>query len=98
MKFLPKSLAGRLSVILTAVSLIMLAVFFISMLFGTSDFDSRFWDVTVCICVISELLALIFSMTAQIRFSDKTISVYISLVLSALTISFVLIHSLFIKE
>ncbi|MFA5342011.1 MAG: hypothetical protein WC332_09555 [Clostridia bacterium] len=98
MKFMPKSLAGGLSVILTAISLIALLTFFISMIFGLLTFDSRLWDITVCICVVSELLALIFSMTALIRFTDKKLSVYISLALSSLTIAFVLIHSLIINN
>ncbi|HQM38701.1 MAG TPA: hypothetical protein PLT91_00500 [Clostridia bacterium] len=98
MKFMPKSLAGRLSVILTAISLLAIIIFFITMLCGIVNFESRLWDVCLCICVVCELFALIFSITALIRFSDKTISVFISLILSSLSIAFVLVHSLFIKD
>lgn len=97
MKFLPKSLAGGLAAILTAISLIVVIVFFVAMLLGVVSFNCNYCDMTQCIFIVTQLLALMLSVTALIKFSDKRISVYISLILAILTLCFVLMHCLLTK-
>lgn len=97
MNFLPRTLAGKLSVILTAISLIVVIAFFVAMLFGAVSFDCNYCDMAQSIVIITQLLALICSLTALIRFSDKRVSVYISLALALLTVCLVIVYSLLLR-
>ena len=99
MNVLPKSRLGKWSVGLTAFFLLLLAVFFTFMLLGVVTFDQgHWWDITVAIAAPVEIIAFILSVVAYGKAKERSFSIYLSLVIGAGVVLFILLHSLFIQD
>lgn len=97
-KFLPKSSLGKWSAGLTAFFVLLITVFLIFVLFGMVTFDEgHLWDITVAVAASTEIVAFILSILA-VKKKERSVSVYLSLIIGACVILFILLHSLFIND
>ena len=96
----PKTVLGKWSVGLNAFVLIVIAISVIFVLvLGILSFDDHWWDVTVPLLILATLVALVTGITSVVRKNrDRSVLVYLSIVVSILAILFVLLHSLFISD
>jgi hypothetical protein len=98
MIFIPKAHLGKWSVGLNA---FFLAVIFISIMlvkvFGILSFDNHWWDVTVPILAIATITAFVLGMITIIK-KERSVLVYISVIIGLLAILFIPLHSLFIND
>lgn len=98
LNFMPKTRSGKWSVGLNA---FFLAVIFVSLMlvkaFKILSFDDHWWDVTVPILAIATITAFILGIIAIIK-KDRSVLVYISVIIGLLAILFILLHSLFIND
>jgi hypothetical protein len=65
---------------------------------GILSFNDHWWDVTVPIAFLIEMVAFFTGIRAVIKHKDKSILVYSSIIVGFLTILFVPLHSLFIND
>ncbi|MDV3426205.1 MAG: hypothetical protein LIR50_03310 [Bacillota bacterium] len=98
-QFLSKSSLGKWSSGLTAFFILLITVFLIFMSFGLVTFDEgHLWDITVAIAAPTEIFAFILSILAVKKKKERSVSVYLSLIIGACVILFILLHSLFIHD
>ena len=94
----PTTKLGKWSAILNIVFLIIIVVSVILVLvLGILDFGDKWWDVTVPVAFLIEMVAFYTGIRA-VRKKDHSILVYLSIVIGSLTILFVFLHSLFISD
>ena len=96
--FIPKTYSGKWSV---GLNTFFLVVIFISIMlvkvFRILSFDDHWWDITVPILVLATITAFILGIIAIIK-KERSILVYISVIIGLLAILFILLHSLFIND
>lgn len=98
-KFLPKSSLGKCSAGLTAFFVLLITVFLTFMSFGMVTFDEGHqWDITVAVAAPTEIIAFILSILAVKKKKERSVSVYLSLIIGVCVILFILLHSLFIND
>jgi len=99
MKLKPKTKLGKWSAILNIIFLIIVVVSVILVLvLGILDFGDKWWDITVPIAFIIEMSAFVLGIRAIVKYKDKSVLVYSSIIIGLLTILFIPLHSLFISD
>lgn len=96
--FIPKTLLGKWSAWL---NVFFLVVIFISIIlvkvFKVLSFDNHWWDITVPILTLATITAFILGIIAIIK-KERSVLVYISVIIGLLAILFIPLHSLFIND
>ena len=99
MKIKPKTKLGKWSVGLNIFFLIIIIVSIILVkVLGILSFDDHWWDVTVPVAFLIEMIAFFTGIRAVVKNKERSVLVYLSVVAGLLTILFVLLHSLFIND
>lgn len=99
MKVLPESRLGKCSVGLTMFFLLLITTFFAFMLLGLVTFDEgHWWDLTVGVAVLVEIIAFILSIMAVRKTNERSILIYLSIIIGICVILFLFLHSLFIND
>jgi uncharacterized membrane protein len=98
MQLKPQTKLGRWSVWLNAFFLIIITVSIILVnVLGILSYDDHWWDVTVPILALATITAFILGMIATIK-KERSVLVYISVIIGLLAILFIPLHSLFIND
>ncbi len=96
--FILKTCLGKWSVWLNAFFLIIIATSIILVnLLGILSYDDRWWDIAVPVLAITIISAFILGIIAIIK-KERSILVYMSVIVGLLAILFILLHSLFISD
>lgn len=96
--FILKTCLGKWSVWLNAFFLIIIATSIILVnLLGILSYDDRWWDIAVPVLAITIISAFILGIIAIIK-KERSILVYMSVIVGLLAILFILLHSLFIND
>ena len=96
--FMPKTRLGKWSVWLNALFLIVIVISIILVnMLGLLSYDDHWWDVTVPIVFFASIVAFILGIIAIIK-KERSILVYISVIIGLLAILFIPLHSLFIND
>ncbi len=99
MQMKPQTKFGKWSVWLNAFFLITITVSIILVnVLGMLSYDDHWWDVTVPIVFFASIVALILGIIAIIKNKERSVFVYISVVIGLLTILFIFFHSSFIND
>jgi len=101
MKFIikPETLLGKWSVGLNAFFLIVIITSIILVkVLGILSFDDHWWDVTVPVVFLASIVAFFIGTIAVIKYKERSVLVYISIIIGLLTILFIPLHSLFIND
>jgi len=99
MRIKPKTKLGKWSVGLNIFFLIIIIVSIILVkVLGILSFDDHWWDVTVPVAFLIEMIAFFTGIRAVVKNKERSVLVYLSVVAGLLTILFVLLHSLFIND
>ena len=95
---LPKTRLGKWSVWLNVFffAVISASVVLVKVL-GILSYDDHWWDVTVLVFFAS-IAAFILGIIAIIKNKERSVSVYVSVIVGLLSILFLLLHSLFISD
>ena len=75
---------------------IIVSVFLVKVL-GVLSFDDKWWDVTVLIFLAS-IAAFVTVIIAITKKKERSVLVYISVIIGLLAILFIFLHSLFISD
>lgn len=95
--FCPKTKLGKWSVRLNAFFLIVVIISVLLVnVFRMLSYDNRWWDITVPIIGLASITSFIFGLIVMRK--EKHPLVYASVIVGALTILFIIFHSLFIKD
>jgi len=98
MQLKPQTKLGRWSVWLNAFFLITIAISIILVnVLGILSYDDHWWDVTVPILALATITAFILGIIATIK-KERSVLVYISVIIGLLAILFIPLHSLFIND
>jgi hypothetical protein len=98
MQLKPQTKLGRWSVWLNAFFLITIGVSIILVnVLGILSYDDHWWDVTVLILALATITAFILGIIATIK-KERSVLVYISVIIGLLAILFIPLHSLFIND
>lgn len=99
MQLKPQTKLGRWSVWLNAFFLITIgsSIILVNVL-GILSYDDHWWDVTVPITFLASIVALILGTMAIIKNKERSVFVYVSVVVGLLVILFIPLHSLFIND
>lgn len=96
---MPKTKLGKWSVGLSILFIIIIGVSLILVLaLKVLSFNDHWWDATVPIAGLIELIALYTGLRALIKYKDRSAWVYFSVGLGIAAILFALLHSLFISD
>jgi len=99
MRIKPETKLGNWSV---GLNIFFLIVIIISVtlvnVFGILSYDNHWWDVTVPIAFLIEMTAFFTGIISVIKNKERSVLVYLSVVIGLLTILFILLHSLFISD
>ena len=96
--FVPKTTLGKWSVGLNVFFLIAIATSCVLVLvFKILSFGDRWWDVTVPILALATITAFILGIIAIIK-KDRSVLVYLSVIIGLLAILLIPLHSLFIND
>jgi len=99
MKVKAETKLGKWSAGLNIFFLIIIVVSVILVLvLGILDFGDKWWDVTVPVAFLIEMVAFFTGIRAVVWKKDNSVLVYLSVVIGLLTILFLLLHSLFIND
>jgi len=99
MRIKPKTKLGKWSAGLNIFFLIVIVVSVILVLvLGILDFGDKWWDVTVPVAFLIEMIAFFTGIRAVRKHKDKSVLVYLSIIIGLLAIFFILLHSLFISD
>jgi uncharacterized membrane protein len=97
--FMPKTRSGKWSVWLNAFFLIIISTSIILVnVLGLLSYDDHWWDVTVPIVFSASIIAFILGIIAIRKNKERSVFVYIPVVIGLLTILFIFLHSLFIND
>ncbi len=95
----PKPRLGQWSAGLNVLFLIIIAASLALVLaFKKLSFDNRWWDITVPIAFLIEMVAFVTGILAIRKNKEHSFLVYLSIFTGIATILFVLLHSLFIGD
>ena len=98
MQLKPQTKLGRWSVWLNAFFLVTITISIILVnVLGILSYDDRWWDVTVPILALATITAYILGIIATIK-KERSVLVYISVIIGLLAILFIPLHSLFIND
>jgi hypothetical protein len=94
----PQTKLGKWSVYLNAffLAVIIISVFLVKVL-GVLSFDDTWWDVTVNV-ILASIAAFVLGVIAIGKHKERSVLVYISVVIGLLAILFIPLHSLFISD
>ncbi len=96
--FIPKTTLGKWSVWLNAFFLITITTSIILVnVLGILSYNDHWWDVTVPILALATITAFILGIIATIK-KERSVFVYISIIIGLLAILFIPLHSLFIND
>jgi hypothetical protein len=99
MKIFLESHPGNWSVGLTMIVILFITIFFILMLLNLVTFDQgHWWDLTVGIAVPVEIIAFVLSIIALRKTKDRSVLVYLSLIIGICAVVFLFTHSLYIHD
>jgi hypothetical protein len=99
LNFMPKTRLGKWSVWLNAFFLIIIAASIILVnVLGILSYDDHWWDVTVPLVFLASITAFILGLIAIRKNKERSVLVYISVIIGLLAILFILLHSLFIND
>lgn len=99
MKIFPESRLGKWSVRLTMLVILLIATFFVLMLLDLVTFDQgHWWDLTVGIVVPVEIIAFVLSIITLRKTKDRSVLVYLSLIIGICAVVFLFTHSLYIHD
>lgn len=95
---MPKTRLGKWSVWLNAFFLIIIATSIILVnVLGILSYNDHWWDATALVFFAS-IAAFILGIIAIRKNKERSVSVYLSVIMGLLTILFLLLHSLFIND
>jgi len=95
----PQTKLGRWSVWLNAFFLITIAISVILVnVLGILSYDDHWWDATVPILALATITAFILGIIAIIKNKERSVFVYLSVIIGLLVILFIPLHSLFIND
>ena len=98
MQLKPQTKLGKWSVQLNAFFLIIITISIILVnVLGILSFDDHWWDATVPIIFFASIAAFILGIIATIK-KERSVLVYISVIIGLLAILFIFTHSLFIND
>lgn len=98
MQLKPQTKFGKWSVWLNAFFLITITISIILVnVLGILSYDDHWWDVTVPILALATITAFILGIIATIK-KERSVLVYISVIIGLLAILFIPLHSLFIND
>ena len=99
MKIKPETKLGKWSVWLNTFFLIVIAisVFLVNGL-GILSYDDHWWDITVPIVFSASIATFVIGIIAVGKNKDRSVLVYLSILIGLLTILFIPLHSLFISD
>ena len=99
MNIKPKTSLGKWSVGLNTFFLIVIIISIILVkVLGILDFGDHWWDITVPISFSSSIIAFIMGIIAVTKKKERSLLVYLSILIGILTILFIFLHSLFISD
>lgn len=99
MKLKPQTKLGKWSVRLNTLFLIIITISIILVnVLGVLSYDDHWWDVTVPVIFFASIVAFILGIIAIGKNKEKSVIVYMSVIVGSLTILFLLLHSLFIGD
>ena len=96
---MPNTKAGKWSVGLNAFFLIVIAasLVFVKIL-KILSFDDHWWDVTVGVAFPASIIALINGILAVRKNKERSVLVFLSILIGLCVILFIIFHSLFIND
>ena len=95
----PKTIRGKWSVGLNSFFLIAIITSIVLVkVLGILSFDDHWWDITVPITFLASITAFIVGIMAVKKNKERSILVYLSILIGLLTILFIPLHSLFISD
>jgi len=96
---MPKTILGKWSVGLNAFFLISVAasLVFVEIL-KVLSFDDHWWDVTVAVAFPASIIALVTGIIAVRKYEERSVLVYLSILIGLCLILFIIFHSLFIND
>jgi hypothetical protein len=96
---MPTTKLGKWSVGLNAFFLIAVTVsVFLVEVLKVLNFNDHWWDATVAISFPASIIAMILGIIAVRRYKDRSVLVYLSILIGVSLVLFVLLHSLFIND
>jgi hypothetical protein len=99
LNFAPKTILGKWSIGLNAFFLIAIITSIVLVkVLGILSFDDHWWDVTVPITILASIVAFIVGIIAARKNKERSVLVYLSILIGLLTILFIPLHSLFFSD
>ena len=96
---MPKTRLGKWSVGLNAFFLIAIAASCVLVLvLKILNFDDHWWDVTVGVAFPASIIALITGILAVRKNKERSVLVFLSILIGLCVILFIIFHSLFIND
>jgi predicted membrane channel-forming protein YqfA (hemolysin III family) len=97
--FLPKTMLGKWSVWLNVFFMIVIitSIILVNVL-GILSYDNHWWDVTVPLVFSASIAAFVIGIIAVKKNKERSVSVFLSILIGLLSILFLLLHSLFISD
>ena len=98
MQLKPQTKYGKWSIWLNAFFLITISISIILVnVLGVLSYNDHWWDVTVPIVFFASIVAFILGIIAIIK-RERSVLVYMSVIIGLLAILFIPLHSLFIND
>ncbi len=99
LNFAPKTILGKWSVGLNAFFLIVIIISILLVkVLKILSFDDHWWDVTVPIVFLASIVALFTGIISVRKHNERSVLVYLSIIIGILSILFIFLHSLFISD
>ena len=96
---LPESRLGKWSVGLNIFFVLVITTSLVLVLvLQILSFDDPWWDVTVPVAGLVEIIAFITGIRAVRKYKDHSVLVFLSIFIGVCTILFIFLHSLFISD
>ncbi len=96
---MPKTKLGKWSVGLNAFFLIAVIVSLVLVeMLKVLSFNDHWWDVTVAVSFPASIIALITGILAVVKQKERSVLVYLSILIGVCLILFIIFHSLFIAD
>ena len=99
MKIKPETKLGKWSAWLNTffLTVIAISVILVNSL-GILSYDDHWWDITVPLVFSASIAAFVIGIIAVRKNKDRSVLVYLSILIGLLTILFIPLHSLFIND
>lgn len=96
---MPKTTLGKWSVGLNAFFLgAVAASCMLVLVLNVLHFDDHWWDVTVAVSFPASVIALLLGILAVKKYEERSVLVYLSIIVGICTVLFIVLHSLFIND